>query len=255
MLLKTKLKVVVYVFSFLLVCSLALFSLVKAGSLTPPGVPGATLYTLEDIYQKLIAGTPATEADHNFGPSAGPSTPTMHSLTDIYGKIPTNDKVLYGTNAGTANTPPGSGTAATASQIYSGYYAFNTTGSAVPGSAVAPLIWQTDDTPATLYTQDDAKTHCTGLSSGGYATGWRLPYYSELAMAMSGTFLRSDGANNLGGVPGGFANNTAYWSATESGQLAGHGVCVTGSTGGGGTVTSSIPFPSTPNATRCVHPY
>ena len=126
---------------------LVIFTVVKAGSLTPTGAPGATFYTLDDIYNRLTTGASVTQPTHNFGPSAGPTAGTMHTLTDIYNAIPTNNKILYGTNAGTANTPPGSGTEATQNEILSGYYAFKADGTVIPGSATAAapdLIWQSD---------------------------------------------------------------------------------------------------------------
>ena len=246
MLPQTKLKVAVYVFSLLLVCSLALFSLVKSGSLTPPGTPGATLYTLEDIYQRLVVGTTFTEADHNFGPSAEPTSGTMHTLTDIYGKIPTNDKVLYGTNGGTANTPPGSGTAATSSQITSGYYAFKADGTAIAGS-VTPLVWQTDDNSAITYTWENAVTHCTGLVTGGFT--WRLPTIGELLKGLSDGFLSPNTSGD------GFSSNILYWSssALSSFPTAKHDGKFTSSTTTVSTNNDLSGCGSCLHPVRCVH--
>mgnify|MGYP001434034343 CR=1 FL=1 len=79
-------------------------AVVKAGSLTPPlsSTPQSTMYTLEDIYNKIVNGTDANEADHTFGPPAPPTTGTMFTLTQIYDKLPDNDQICSGTNSGTA---------------------------------------------------------------------------------------------------------------------------------------------------------
>ncbi|MBI5591017.1 MAG: DUF1566 domain-containing protein [Deltaproteobacteria bacterium] len=64
---------------------------VRAGSLDPPGAPGATSsYSLEDIYSRLnigTAGPPGTFTE----PSAGPTAGTMHTLNEIMGKAPVVD--------------------------------------------------------------------------------------------------------------------------------------------------------------------
>jgi len=54
---------------------------VKAGSLAPSASPASTMYTLEDIYNKIVSGTNASS--HTLD-SASTPIPTMHTLTDIY---------------------------------------------------------------------------------------------------------------------------------------------------------------------------
>ena len=244
---KTKLKVVVYVFSLLLVCSLALFSLVKAGSLTPPGTPGATLYTLENIYQRLTAGTPATETDHNFGPSASPSTPTMHSLTDIYGVIPANNKVLYLTNAGTANHHTGAGTTiATGTKILSPYYAFAADGTEITGlitDYVPPIVWQTDDSPAATYTWANAGTYCAGITTGGFT--WRLPTINELLSGLANQYAITPPTQTGFGAPCDFVY---YWSSSEASASAWFATMDCG-----GSIFSNKDIKTNPYSVRCVH--
>jgi hypothetical protein len=91
---------------------LAVYSITKAGSLTPPGSEAtSTGYTLADIYNRLFDNSTATAGNHNFEPSASP-TSTMYSLTQIYNLIPTIDptKVLSGTTyLGVAGTYSGGG--------------------------------------------------------------------------------------------------------------------------------------------------
>jgi hypothetical protein len=118
--------------------------------------------TLEDIYQRVVAGTAA--GSHNLTPASSPAG-TMHTLDDIYTTLPTNDKVLYGTNSGTANTPPGSGTEATANQVISGYYAFKGDGTTITGSATAGGVPKTGQT--TSYADYDDGYYEKGLPTSG----------------------------------------------------------------------------------------
>ena len=186
---------------------------IAAVSLVTPGAPNpavGTMKTLEDIYQRVIAGTSAT--DHTLNPALGPTTGTMHTLTDIYNAIPTNDKVLHGTNGGTANTPPGSGDAATATQVLTGYYAFNAAGAVIPGSASAGavLTWSTTQSNVTW---NDAHLACSLLGNT-----YRLPTRAELETAINNQFV-GPGSN-----PGDFQPITTYWASTEYDAMGAYGV-------------------------------
>jgi len=79
---------------------------VVAGNLDSPGNPGSTMYTLEQIYERLdaletrIDDGGGAAADDGVGtgafePATGPA-PTMHTLTDIYGKIDAIDGAIGG---------------------------------------------------------------------------------------------------------------------------------------------------------------
>jgi len=185
-----------------------------AENLLPPAAPNpavGTMKTLEDIYQKLVSGT---EADaHTLNPDASPAG-TMYTLEDIYSKIPTNDKILYGTNAGTANTPPGSGTVATATEINLGYYAFRGDGTVIEGTAGVPiyenypLTWSEDQGMITWY---EAKTACATI-------GKRLPTISELAATLRAQFM--GGSEPVGNL----IANVPYWSNNEQSVNAAWGV-------------------------------
>ncbi len=82
-----------------LAVALALSAFVKAGSLSPSSSPGATGYTLADIYARLTTNATATEGNHSFEPSGSPAS-TFYTLSQIYNAIPTIDptKVLSGTS-------------------------------------------------------------------------------------------------------------------------------------------------------------
>ncbi len=75
---------------FFTVLALLLAGALYAGSLNqtnPPTDPGTAMYTLEDIYQRLLNGTTATKRTGDFvEPSAGPGS-TGHTLDDIYNLI------------------------------------------------------------------------------------------------------------------------------------------------------------------------
>jgi hypothetical protein len=199
---------------------LIVFSVVKAGSLTSPGAPAVTMYTLEDIYNKLIGSSSSPHTDLN--PDAGPSS-TMVQISSIYASIPTiiANKILYNTTyfgvAGTANTPPGSGTEATNSDLASGLYAFKSDGTTITG---ATFTWQTDPVlqlchdagafatsngcsagvglldPTTTGTPLlGADEYCKYLNADGTTIAtteqniWRLPTQAELVVGLSRCFM------------------------------------------------------------------
>ena len=70
----------------------------SAGTPDSPGAPTTTnSYTLEDIYNRLNAGTAGAQSTFT-EPAAGPG-PTMHTLNDIMGKAPTKDDTNGATTA------------------------------------------------------------------------------------------------------------------------------------------------------------
>jgi hypothetical protein len=63
----------------------------SAGTPDSPSAPGATnSYTLEDIYNRLNAGTAGAQSTFT-EPAAGPGTGTMHTLNEIMAKAPAAD--------------------------------------------------------------------------------------------------------------------------------------------------------------------
>ena len=64
------------------------------GSLDSPGAPpdpAAQMYTLEQIYDRLNAGTAGTKMTTFQEPGSGPGTATMHTLNDIMDRAPQKD--------------------------------------------------------------------------------------------------------------------------------------------------------------------
>jgi len=69
----------------------SLAAIVLAGNLDPANPPASTSsYTLEDIYNRLNAGTAGSESTFT-EPSSGPETGTMHTLNDLVGAAPAVD--------------------------------------------------------------------------------------------------------------------------------------------------------------------
>jgi hypothetical protein len=221
-----------------------IFLVASAGSITPTGIPDATFYTLQDIYNKMtgVVVTPHI----NLKPAVGPGS-TMVNLTQIYNAISTivANKVLYGTTymgrAGTANTPPGSGTEATNSDLASGLYAFKSDGTTIIGSAAASLVWQTDPNQTLCHDADafassngcstvfgflenanyptnpqllGAREYCEYLATDGTTISateqdiWRLPTQAEIVIAMAEYFM-PDGDGNVS-----FTSGSSYWTSS-----------------------------------------
>lgn len=78
----------------ILVCGCTLAGPVAAGSLDALAAPtdaGSAMYTLNDLFNRLTTGTAGTPRTGAFvEPAAGPGG-TMHTLTDIMGKMPALD--------------------------------------------------------------------------------------------------------------------------------------------------------------------
>lgn len=219
-----------------LISVLIVVSIVKAvdgnGLLNPAGTPAATMYTLEDIYQKIVAGS--AQVAHTLSPDGAPAGGLMHTLTQIYGIIPANNKVLYGTNGGTANTPPGSGTAATVTEVLPGYYAFNAAGTALPGSATLVLEWSTDQ----------GSIGWAAAIAACAAIGGRLPASGELEAAMTNQVV------NLSPFMSGFGDNVQYWSSTENGAY--YAVAFSWDSYDNSVNEINMQDKESPSSTRCV---
>ena len=101
---------------------LAAVSVVRAGNLDSPGSPGSTMYTLSDIYQRLMTNQTADEGDHEFKP-VGEPTSSFHTLKEIYEAIPTVDPSKIKLNQsylGVTGTLTPDGGTANATDLFSG---------------------------------------------------------------------------------------------------------------------------------------
>jgi len=86
--------------STIVLAAVLCISIIKAGEIDNTSSPSSTMYTVEDIYQRLVEGEEAVEGGGTFSPTTDPDS-TMHTLSDIYSKIPAPDQIKLGTNAGT----------------------------------------------------------------------------------------------------------------------------------------------------------
>ena len=86
----------------ILVYGFALAGPVAAGNLDAPAAPtaaGSAMYTLNDLYNRLNAGTAGAPRSNVFiEPAAGPGS-TMHTLTEIMNKMPALDNTNGATTA------------------------------------------------------------------------------------------------------------------------------------------------------------
>src|SRR3989338_2159873 len=74
--------------AIILLSLLVIFTVVKAGPLSPSASPAATSYTLQDIYTRLITNASATAGNHDLNATTTPGA-TFPTLTSIYNAIPT----------------------------------------------------------------------------------------------------------------------------------------------------------------------
>jgi hypothetical protein len=104
-----------------LISVLIIFTVVKAGSLTPSSPPTPEGYTLADIYTRLTTNATTTSGNFSMDPS-GSVSPTLYTLEQIYNAIPTivaNTVKLDTTYLGVAGTLVPSGGTATTSEVCS----------------------------------------------------------------------------------------------------------------------------------------
>jgi len=73
-----------------LMCAVGMAGVAMAGNIDSPGDPsaGSGMYTLEQIYQYLSAGTPATISESFQEPTTGPGS-TMYTTKQIYEAVAT----------------------------------------------------------------------------------------------------------------------------------------------------------------------
>lgn len=189
-----------------------------AGSLDDPGAPtsaGSAMYTLEDIYNRLNAGTVGAKRTGAFTePSSGPGS-TGHTTDDIMGKAPSVDdtngagvadvgtgKKFWGLKSGewglqtgagacSANSAPVAKTGQTSSYA-TGDDGDLEKGVAWPGTRFSDhgdgtvtdnltgLMWlKNANNAGSTKTWAGALTYCNDLTDSGYSD-WRLPNVKEL---------------------------------------------------------------------------
>ncbi|EDN65807.1 Fibronectin, type III [Beggiatoa sp. PS] len=202
-----------------------------AGTLNSPAAPtdaGSAMYTIEDIYNRLDTGAPATAPSGGFTePTSGPGA-TGHTLTEVYNKadeamnfVPTclPPKTLNGTRW----CDNGDGTVTDL-----------TTG----------LIWLKDVSWGGLKKWDangndnahvragTLKSGTAGLTDSSEVGDWRLPTKNELVGIATGTeSVYPSNMRAFSGIQSGY-----YWSSTTDANDTTSAWRVDFPTGGGGSI-------------------
>jgi hypothetical protein len=193
---------------------LIIYSIVRAGSLTPSGsdvdngAPTSTSFTLTDIYNRLNTNATAIAGNHSFTAPVGTPTSTLYTLAQIYNKIPTiNPANLLSstTYLGITGTITIRNLLASTTALSAGYYAA-TTLNAVDSDLAAGNI--------------KSGINVFGIAGsyggGGYAFGSDdASYVLTSAGAGAGTFNAANLTSSL------IATGTV-WGVGQVGTLLGH---------------------------------
>ncbi len=195
-----------------LISVLIVFTVVRAGTITPPsGSPSAKFYTLSEIYNFIINNTTSTEGSHSFTFSDS-LLGTNYTLTEIYNALAgliSADKIKSGTTyLNVAGTLVPSGGTATTSNVLSGTTYFGDS--------------QTNWTLATGTMANNGAFSLTASSSNqsvaaGYYSGGTLTGDADLAV---GNILNGV---NIFGVTGTYSPSGypgTGWSGTSITQAA-----------------------------------
>ena len=213
--------------SLVLVSSLAVFTYVYAGSLSPLSSPASTSYTLTNIYTRLTTNATAVEGSHSFT-SPGSVASSGYTLKQIYDAIPTIDptRVLVGTTylsvAGTANKYMWNGTGSGytgGSQANGGVDDFNNYGA--PATSRYSNSW-TQCTAGNTY----CGTSSTGAAYKDNATGlvWSYPCNGTGCSSFSDSSPASYSWDSSSGTNGGrtasqLCSDKSGWSLPHQKQL------------------------------------
>lgn len=207
-----------------------------AGSLTPPGSPANTMYTLTDLYN-LASGTTTTEGAGGLPATPGTQSSTMYSLTQVYEALQTEVNKVSSTTLLRGTTAFGeTGTVYPADMLKTGQTTcWDASGNSISCSGTGQdgelqkglarsytdnadgtvtdnmtgLTWQQATT--TAYTWVNALAYCNNNTPSLPGSGWRLPNVHELFSLVDFT-VTSDAKINLTYFPNTFTSY--YWSAT-----------------------------------------
>jgi hypothetical protein len=214
---------------------------VLAGGLEPsvgPTEGGSQMYTLEQIYDRLNAGTAGSKKTSFTDPSSGPAS-TGHTLDDIMGKAPVVNangatvgdvvagKTFWGLTSGEWGPRTGVGVSCAGGFSPLGRWCDNLDGTVT--DVTTRLIWLKNASWGgtkpwrvnVLNSYDDAHTRAgilsasdltSGLVDGSVVGDWRLPTLAELkTLTMGIELIRSTSMYKFTGVQ---SNN--YWSSTTN---------------------------------------
>lgn len=189
---KSKISTILRYVAGIILPTLVVAVVAYAGSLTPPsGTPTATSYTLEDIYQKLVSGTDATEADHDLSTTAAPAA-TFYTLTQLYTAVDTLWDNAQGPSAAPLSTGQTfctedsggwtrvdcAGTTGQDGNYQNGVgHDYEDNGNGTVTDHATGLTWLTATVSGRPW--DQAISYCETLDFAGSAN-WRLPNIKEL---------------------------------------------------------------------------
>jgi len=188
---------------YLLVAVLVGFTASYAGNLVPPSSPSNTMYSLEDIYNLATDSITAEEGEGDIPETPGTVSSTGVTLTEVYEAV-ASALANTGSPDLTWQTDP-------ALNLCWSYDTYEIeSGNCSVGSGFV----QTPDTNTTL----GATEYCQYLEADGETLAntaqniWHLPTIEEYQSITDYTLY-----NNATEVPG-FAEDTIYWSSTESAE-------------------------------------
>jgi len=175
----------------------------SAGSLTPPGSPADTMYTMTNLYD-LAAGTTATLGSGTIPATPGSVAATFYTLTQIY-------TAIAGEIANLAN-----------GKIASGISAFGFTGTLFGDTSAAKVL-----TTATYPGTYDASNLSVGtvLSGTAFGVGLTGTVIQSLGNAVAGnvlsgtTFSNASAANVSGTIPVKTADNAVTTTSVSGTSL------------------------------------
>jgi uncharacterized membrane protein len=207
-----------------------------AGSLTPPGAPANTFYSLTDLHN-LASGTTTTEGTGGLPATPGTATGTMYTLTQVYDALLTQINIVASTTLLSGTTAFGkTGTVYPAGTLKTGQtdcwsvagatttcsatgqdgelqkgLAFSYTDNAdgTVTDSMTGLMWQQATT--TTRTWANALTYCNDNTPGLPGSGWRLPNVKEL-FSLVDFGISSNAKINLTYFPG--TPTSGFWPAT-----------------------------------------
>ena len=188
--------------SFILLFGFAFAGPVAAGSLDVPAAPtasGSAMYTLQDLYNRLNAGTAGVPRPGAFvEPAAGPGG-TMHTLTEIMAKMPALDNA----------------DGATVADVLSGKTFWGLTGGAW-GLRTGTMATQTVSNATTsqsagYYNAFNLATVDTDLAAGNIKSGTTI-------FGVAGTYSGSDGTTSAP-FPVAKTGQTTLYATGDDGDL------------------------------------
>jgi hypothetical protein len=212
-------------------------AVVLAGELVPitgPTEAGSQMYTLEQIYDRLNAGTAGSKKTSFTEPSSGPAS-MGHTLDDIMGKAPVVNangatvgdvvagKTFWGLTSGEWGPRTGTGVSCAGGFSPLGRWCDNLDGTVT--DATTRLIWLKNASWGgtkpwrvnAVGSYDDAHTWAgllangtASLTDGSVVGDWRLPTKTELVTLTTGIeYIRGTSMYKFTGV-----QSDWYWSST-----------------------------------------